>query len=130
MEQWKDIKGHEGRYQVSNKGGVRSLLRRPEGGESTDKVVSLYGDKRVVYLMINRKNTRLRVDLLVKKAFSVIAADKAEGVNTLTMPSPSVEQEAMKMVLALKKLGPVLDLNDTKQALYACSRIKELLTGR
>jgi len=129
MEEWRDVVGQEGRYQVSDKGGIRSLLRRPEGEEYTAKVVSLYGGKRVVYFSINGKQRRFRVDRLVQQAFSVIGIDMAV-VNTQNMPSPYVEQEAMKMILALKELGPVLDFNDTKQALYACSRIKEILTRR
>lgn len=128
-EDWRDVVGQEGRYLVSKAGGVRSLLRRPEGEEYTAKVVSLYGGKRVVYFCINGKQRRFRVDRLVQQAFSVIGVDKAV-VNTQSMPSPYVEQEAMKMILALKELGPVIDLNDTKQALYACSLVKELLTRR
>jgi len=129
-EEWRDVVGQYGRYQVSNKENVRSLLRRPEGEEHTVKRVSLYGGKRVVYLMTHGKSTRKRVDLLARQAFSATETDNAEGADYALALSSSAEQAAMRIVLALKKLGPVLDLTDTKQALYACSRIKELLTGR
>lgn len=39
MEVWKDIKGYEGKYQVSNKGNVKSLPRNEQFCKRADEIV-------------------------------------------------------------------------------------------
>lgn len=61
MEEWKDIKGYEGHYQVSNLGRVRSLggtTWKSEKLMSTERKnyerVGLYKDKRTKQLLVHR----------------------------------------------------------------------------
>ena len=65
-EIWKDIKGFEGRYQVSNLGRVRSLLRN-----GLIRKQKLFGntDYLHVVLLKDRKYTRLSVHRLVAEHF-------------------------------------------------------------
>ena len=77
MEEWKDIEGYEGLYQISNKGRVRSLERYVRGrGDSIQKVK---GGIKSVYKMsdgyygvtLNRndKSSIKKIARLVAKAF-------------------------------------------------------------
>ena len=65
-EEWRDIKGYEGRYQVSNLGRVRSLLRN-----GLIRKQKLFGntDYLHVVLLKDRKYTRLSVHRLVAEHF-------------------------------------------------------------
>lgn len=73
MEQWKDIKGYEGKYQISSFGRVRSLLfcnnrvvkERIKLLKTTDSGNGYY----VVYLSKNGSHKRLYVHRLVASAF-------------------------------------------------------------
>lgn len=76
MEIWKDIKGFEGYYQVSNQGNVRSLDRIVENGgrlitrkgQVLCKGLSSYGYYHVV-LSKGGKHKNFRVNRLVAEAF-------------------------------------------------------------
>lgn len=56
MEIWKDIKGYENKYQVSNKGNIRNI--------KTDKQLKLQVYKKVVYLMPYIVKTMLYMDII------------------------------------------------------------------
>ena len=65
MEEWRDIEGYEGHYQVSNYGNVRSIKREPcllKGDYQKN------GYKRV-YLWLNGGKKNLLVHRLVAEAF-------------------------------------------------------------
>jgi len=65
MEQWKDIKGYEVLYQVSNLGRVKCLLTRNEKKEMILK--SVIGNHK--YYVVNLKRKVYLVHRLVGKAF-------------------------------------------------------------
>ena len=76
-EIWKDIKGFEGIYQISNQGRVRSLDRvvifkngasRKYKGQILSKMISKYGYERVD-LRMNGKHKIYSVHRLVAEAF-------------------------------------------------------------
>lgn len=64
MEEWRDIVGMEGLYQVSNLGRVKSVARYRHPKE---RIMKQYG----CYVRLDTKNgaNKLRIDLLVAKAF-------------------------------------------------------------
>lgn len=65
MEIWKDIKGYEGRYQVSSWGRVRNI--------QTGNIITPYKNEKgylKVYLNKgNHKNAKFRINRLVAQAF-------------------------------------------------------------
>ena len=76
IEIYKDIKGYEGYYQVSNKGNVKSLKRNMFNGKvwwkSKEKTLKgrLTGKGYFsVYLMMDRKGKQLYIHQLVAQAF-------------------------------------------------------------
>lgn len=73
MEIWKDIKGYEGRYQVSNKGRVKSLAREVQPNQFVNERILKQQENHKGYLRVPlRKNTSRRdwrVARLVAKAF-------------------------------------------------------------
>ena len=81
MEEWKDIKGYEGLYEVSDLGNVRSLVRyhkrKDVNGIVRDmkyggKVITNYINKRgycLSNLCKNNKATTKRTHILVAEAF-------------------------------------------------------------
>lgn len=87
IEEWKDIKGYEGHYQVSNMGRIKSLPRTvqwtvKEGQQtrrgfmlkpSTDK-----GGYKVVTLTLRRKRNNFTVHRLVGKTFIPNPENKPE----------------------------------------------------
>lgn len=68
MEEWKDIKGYEGKYQISNRGRVKSL-----GNNKTRKEKILRPGKRNNYLFINLykngKSKKYNIHRLVAEHF-------------------------------------------------------------
>lgn len=72
-ELWKDIKGHEGTYQVSSEGRVRSLDRVIKGRSMPGKLLKLQesnnGYLRAFLCVGNRKNKPFSVHRLVAKSF-------------------------------------------------------------
>lgn len=69
MEIWKDIKGYEGKYQVSNEGRVRSLYNR---GVKREKILSLLNHPSgysVITLSFNGIHKQYLVHRLVAMAF-------------------------------------------------------------
>lgn len=70
MEIWKDIKGYENKYQVSNLGNVRSLNYRCTGKPKSLKIFINRGrDKAEVVLSKNSKTKHFAVARLVAEAF-------------------------------------------------------------
>lgn len=68
-EIWKDIKGYEGQYQVSNLGNVRSF-KRGAARVMTKYCVTRHGHTyQFVCLNTNRKNKSMYVHRLVAEAF-------------------------------------------------------------
>ena len=58
MEEWKDIKGYEGLYQVSNKGRIRNtknyILKPQISGKSPYQMISLFKDNKSKRFTIHR----------------------------------------------------------------------------
>jgi hypothetical protein len=81
MEEWKDIKGYEGKYQVSNYGRVRSLDRvvstglnrsRTSKGKVLKPVMVLKGDNKRPYNVISLSNgvvVNQYIHILVAESF-------------------------------------------------------------
>ena len=72
MEEWRDVKGYEGLYQVSNKGRVKSLNRIDSRGNKVNEKILRPG-KRNNYLFVNlyKNGKRKLYDIhrLVAQAF-------------------------------------------------------------
>ena len=74
MEIWKDIKGYEGVYQVSNQGRVKSLdhtIRQKHSYKKGGRVLKswLYSGYSYVQLCVNGKDKKLKVHRIVAEAF-------------------------------------------------------------
>lgn len=65
-EKWKDIKGYEGSYQISNLGRVKSLKY---GKEKILKNNNTSGEYSLIYLSKNSKVSSYRIHRLVASAF-------------------------------------------------------------
>lgn len=81
LEEWRDIKGFEGKYQVSNLGNVRSLDRvtnnRVFKGVTKKPQISNTGYYRVFLCLQNRKIKPFSIHRLVAGAF----LERKEGLN-------------------------------------------------
>lgn len=73
MEAWKDIKGYEGSYQVSDQGRVRSLDRLNSAGKRTKGIIRRQIKNKNGYLYVNLcrsgKSSNCPVHRLVASAF-------------------------------------------------------------
>lgn len=81
MEEWKDIRGYEGLYQVSNEGRVKSLERVVECGNQYGRFIRCYAERilepqndygdehQFVFLSKNGKQTKKYVHALIATAF-------------------------------------------------------------
>lgn len=72
MEEWKDIKGYEGKYQVSNLGRVKSLKRLATNNHwIKEKILNESGKKKTRdgYLMVSLAGKTFRVNRLVAETF-------------------------------------------------------------
>lgn len=69
MEEWKDIEGYEGLYQVSNKGRVRSLNYNHTRKVKNLSLVVVKNGYIIVGLVKNGKTTRKYVHRLVAETF-------------------------------------------------------------
>lgn len=82
MEIWKDIKGYEGHYQVSNFGRVKSVQRTSTTGQAlSEKIMKPSrdkGDYPFVGLWRNGKKTNFKIHRLVLEAFAPV-----EGMESL-----------------------------------------------
>ena len=72
LEQWKDIKGYEGLYQVSNLGNVKALKKRAGKSIRNEKLLKTYIDKYgYVYTILckNNKTHLATIHRLIAEAF-------------------------------------------------------------
>ena len=69
MEEWRDIKGYEGKYQVSNLGNVKSLNYNRTGQEKILKSAKDKDGYLIIILCKNGENKNCRVHRLVAQAF-------------------------------------------------------------
>lgn len=67
-ENWKDVKGYEGFYQVSDKGRVRSIAAKPARGKYKGDTLSLFTDRNG-YVCVNLSRKTYKVHRLVAIAF-------------------------------------------------------------
>lgn len=68
-EIWKDVKGYEGIYQVSNLGRIKSLSRNTKNQYAyKEKIIKQIKDKRG-YLIVNIKKRATKVHRIVAEAF-------------------------------------------------------------
>lgn len=81
MEEWKNIEGYEGRYQISNKGNIRSLLDN-KGNERIVTRKPRIGKQGYYYLNLfkNGKSKSKKIHRLVAEAF-ILNPDNKEQVN-------------------------------------------------
>lgn len=70
MEEWRDVPGYEGRYQVSNLGSVKSLNYLKKGNEAILRRNPIRGGYLQVKLMNNGKTKNCLVHRLVWEAFN------------------------------------------------------------
>lgn len=68
IEEWKDIRGYEGRYQVSNLGRVRSLPRKTKTGFRKGMILVPMIDK-FGYSLVNLSRKSYKVHRLVAETF-------------------------------------------------------------
>lgn len=68
IEEWKDIRGYEGSYQVSNLGRVRSLPRKTKTGFRKGMILVLMIDK-FGYSLVNLSRKSYKVHRLVAEMF-------------------------------------------------------------
>ncbi len=76
MEIWKDIKGWEGVYQISNHGRLRSFKKEPGGRILSIK--NAKGDYLAVILQNKTRKRHVRIHVLVAEAFIPRPPDKKE----------------------------------------------------
>ena len=72
IEIWKDIKGYEGLYQVSNLGNVKSLAKTRKGITNREDIILKLCNKdgyNVVNLWKDKKKKTIKVHRLVAQAF-------------------------------------------------------------
>lgn len=77
MEEWKDIEGYEGLYQVSNEGRVKSLYREIAYKDGRKKIIrerilhNFLSDLGYYHVMLSKNGVprRYKVHRLVAKAF-------------------------------------------------------------
>lgn len=77
IEEWKDIKGYEGLYQVSNLGRIKSLSRNNTKG----KILKLTKDKRGYYFVTLSKNNvveKVMIHRVVAKIFLLNTENKSQ----------------------------------------------------
>lgn len=67
MEIWKQIKGYEGKYEVSNLGRFRSYLKNSGKTIETPKFMTPYSDYR--YLNLRLQGKRFKAHRLIAEAF-------------------------------------------------------------
>ena len=69
MEEWKDIKGYNGKYKVSNTGKIISVKKSGNKQLNTDKKVCTHTTYHRVTLSLYGKTKRFQVHRLVAEAF-------------------------------------------------------------
>ena len=69
MEEWKDIIGYEGKYQVSNTGKIRSLNYRRTGKIKLLKPTTDRDGYKTILLYKNNKQKRYKLHRLIAKVF-------------------------------------------------------------
>lgn len=68
IEMWKDIKNYEGRYQISNKGRIRSLINNKNKTRKEPQILKTYLDNdgyEIIRLSKNNKSRAFKIHRLV-----------------------------------------------------------------
>lgn len=112
MEEWRDVVGYSGRYQVSSRGNVRTGRQ----GDYKAKSVQVYGKKLVVYLSEKKSSKRVTVSSLVSEAFPELG--------TSSFP---IRDMVTEIILKLKSIGPVINFNDVEQVLCVYTHVNAVL---
>ena len=72
LELWKDIKGYEGLYQVSNYGNVKGLAKKHGYSNRQESIIKQYKNKKGYYKVVlskNGKQKNIEVQRIVAEAF-------------------------------------------------------------
>lgn len=85
IEEWKDIKGYEGLYMISNLGRIKSINYHNENREELMKLITVNGGYLKIGLYKNGKHKRYFVHRLVAEAFIPNTDNKPhiDHINTL-----------------------------------------------
>ncbi len=71
-EEWKDIVGFEGYYQISNLGRLKSLPKMYQGKYRGEYIMKLFNDKQgYLYTMLNITKTRKRKHVLIHRLVAI-----------------------------------------------------------
>ena len=79
VEIWKDIKGYEGYYQISNLGNVKSIKRKNVPNDMVLKSRKLQNGYNYILLWKDRKSKHFLIHRLVAEAF--VEGDKSLQVD-------------------------------------------------
>ena len=137
MEEWKDVKGYEGYYQVSNMGSVKSLERTVRNGRGykiiPEKILEGYDNGNgylYVKLCKEGKRNQYRINRLVAQAFlenpnslpEVNHKDKNPKNNCVDnlewcTRQYNVEYSKAKAVIGINKVsGLIMEFPSTREA--------------
>ena len=130
MEEWRDIQGFEGKYQVSNKGRVKSLNYHRTGKEEILKAGNSGNGYLYVSLTKDGKVKQCRINRLVAQAFlenpdnlpEVNHKNKDKNDNCVDnlewcSRQYNVEYSKAKAVIGINKIsGLILEFPSTREA--------------
>lgn len=109
MENWKDIEGYEGLYQVSNIGRIKSMDRIVNNNGGAEyrkgrvlKLDTYRGGYKQIHLSKDGKVTTLKVHRLVAKAFPEICGEWFEGCEIDHIDGVKDNNKATKLKVCTK----------------------------
>lgn len=70
MEEWRDIKGYEGKYQISNYGNVKSLERYDITNHKVNEIIKRTEKNQRGYIRVTLENPHKKLYGLSIKAFA------------------------------------------------------------
>lgn len=126
-EIWKDVKGFEALYQVSNYGRVRSLPRNINGRSLKGVMLKMIEKKSTGYYAVslhkNGKQTQALVHRLVAEAF----CEKQEGCDVVDHINTNIEDNS---AINLRWTTTYGNVNNPTTQKRRTARIRDFFTGR